>query len=321
MGPACRLSNGRAELRGTAVTDRAAVLNLISIANANRGGETRNFEVRPIFLYGAGLAASGLVFSSIGVVSRLMVVHLIGLEASGTYNASLDLAGQIGGIVAQSVSSVTEPMIFKSFSQGDMGKVQRDFSRGAELLLAAVIPTTVGLVLVSAPLIRLLTGEAFQDTLIQLLPWTIVAVAVSNFNHYYLHIAFQMTNRPVFQIASGVAQFVLLVASSYVLILWNGVLGAVQALLITNLLTMLVTATLARRVFPIPLPWSALLKVSGSALVMTGVVLALPAFPDLPAIELVTKGLTGALVFTTVALVLDICRVRSAGLDFVRRRG
>lgn len=276
-------------------------------------------DVWTVVSYGFGLAISGLVFSSVALISRLMVANMAGLSSAGPYNASLDLAGQIGGIVAMSVYSVIAPTIIRAHAMSDAEEVKRKFKQGGELLVAVVIPATVGLVLVAKPLTTLLTGAAFHDTLPQLLPLAVVGVAIWNLTHYYLHIAFQITSKPFMQVVAGIVQVCLVVVLTYGLILIEGVRGAAWAFIIANAITAILTFWLARTVFPIPIPYTALTKVIFGTAVMACSVYAVDGLVSSTLVQLLVSVVTGAAVYVLLAVILDLCGCRATLARLLQR--
>lgn len=296
----------------------AAILNLVQQSRSTQFSNSRRYNIRTVVVYGSGLAVSGLVFSSMGVISRLMVAHFVGLSSAGPYNASLDLASQVGGIVAMSIFSVIAPVIIRAHADADIEGAKREFRRGGELLMAVIIPSTVGLMLVARPVVTLLTGEAFHETVSQLLPLTVVGVAIWNFNHYYLHIAFQITSRPFLQVLAGIIQLTLVVVFSFVLINLYGVIGAALALIAANAITAVVTFVLARRVFPIPIPVVAIFKISAGTLLMAASVMLVDRLVTPMFAKLIISVVVGGVVYVSFAIATNISDWRTAAMSVVR---
>jgi O-antigen/teichoic acid export membrane protein len=272
---------------------------------------SRTYSFRTVAAYGASMALSGMVFSSAGVFSRLIVAHFSGLAESGPFNASLDLAGQVGSIVAMSVYSVIGPSIIRSYANGDRKGVISQFEYGGELLLAVVAPTTVGMMLVSRPLASLLTGQAYHDAVSQLLPLAILGTAIWNCNHYYIHIAFQITSKPMLQVLYGVVQLVLVAVLTVVLVPFQGPSGGAWAFLISNAFTLVLSFSLARTVFPIPIPIAGGPKVGLSVLAMTLAVDMAMGKVGSPVGQLAAAVPTGVIVYVVCAIVMNICGSRA----------
>jgi O-antigen/teichoic acid export membrane protein len=192
----------------------------------------------------------------------LIITEILGSTVAGAYNAALDLASQVGGIVAMSAYSIIGPSVIKSYATEGVKGAQEHFRRGGELLLAAMLPATVGLMIVSAPLVHLVTGEAFHEVTSEMLPLMILSVCIGSFNNFYLHIAFQITSKPSLQVLSGVIQVICIIASSYILIHAYGAVGGGIALIVSSSVGLVTSFVLARSVFPIRIPIAPLVKIA-----------------------------------------------------------
>lgn len=256
------LPSGTALLIGLAASFLVcAAPNLVSLSGSN-SDQPRQYNFCYVLKFGSALAISGLVFSSMSVIARLMITEILGSTVAGAYNAALDLASQVGGIVAMSAYSIIGPSVIKSYATEGVKGAQEHFRRGGELLLAAMLPATVGLMIVSAPLVHLVTGEAFHEVTSEMLPLMILSVCIGSFNNFYLHIAFQITSKPSFQVLSGVIQVICIIASNYILIHAYGAVGGGIALIVSSSVGLLTSFVLARSVFPIPIPLAPLVKIA-----------------------------------------------------------
>jgi O-antigen/teichoic acid export membrane protein len=296
-----------------------AVTNLWTQAHNNQGSP-RTYDIKTVLTFGSGLAVSGLVFSSISVIPRLMVVSMIGVSSAGPYNAAADMAAQIGGIIGLSVYSIVGPTVIRAYVSSGVEGARKEFIRGGELFFAAMLPATAGLMIVSNPLVSVVTGAAFHDVTAYLLPYMIVSVCLSCFNSFYLHIAFQITSKPFLQVLSGAIQVAVLYVSVYFLIQVDGVRGAAIALIVASLIGVGVTFAFARTVFPIPVPLLILTKVVICTAAMSVVSFYAMQMVNSNIAKLVIAVTSGGATYALLALALNVCNTRTWLAQQFRRR-
>jgi O-antigen/teichoic acid export membrane protein len=304
------IPSGAALLLGLAASFLVfAVLNLISLSYSNHD-QPRQYNFSYVLKFGSALAISGLVFSSMSVIARLIITALMGSSIAGAYNAALDLASQVGGIVAMSAYSIIAPSVIKSYATEGVAGALEHFRRGGELLLATMLPATVGLMIVSGPLVYLVTGAAFHEVTSEMLPLMILSVCIGSFNNFYLHIAFQITSKPSLQVMSGVFQVICITVSNYVLIRAYGAVGGGIALIVSSTVGLLTSFILARSVFPVPIPIVALMKI---AVCTAGMAATASTGVHMGQTNIAKLGYAVALGVSTygiLAFLLDICGIR-----------
>ncbi|AMN43611.1 lipopolysaccharide biosynthesis protein [Rhodoplanes sp. Z2-YC6860] len=278
---------------------------------ARNGIETdHEYSVREILVYGGALAVSGLVFSAGSVLSRLIVASMLGVATAGPYNAAADLASQIGGMIGISIYSIAGPTVIKNFASSGIDRARAEFRKAGEMFLAVALPATVGVVLVADPLVAVVTGPHFHDVTARLLPLMIVSVAISAWNQYHLHIAFQVVSKPGLQVLAGLLQVVSLVAFTYLLIGPFGVEGAAYAFVIASVIGSVVTLALARSIFPVSLPMAGSAKIVACTIGMALVVYVCTHSISENILKLAVGMPAGIAVYGLLALLFDVWDAR-----------
>ena len=101
-----------------------------------------------------------------------------------------------------------------------------------------------------------------------------------------------------------------------------GLKGAIWATLAAYALGLVASIIVARRYFPLPLPWKALVKTSFACLVMAGVVFAVKTPDTMPdVIELFLRAGIGATVYAIVALATNAANCRVLVKDLISKFG
>ncbi|MBY0612840.1 MAG: oligosaccharide flippase family protein [Beijerinckiaceae bacterium] len=268
--------------------------------------------VRRFTIYGLPLALSGLVFSGNSTVSRLIVSSMVGAAAAGHFGAALDVTNQICGIIAASIASILGPTAIKAYKTDGKVEARRKLADGAELFLGAMVPTTIGLVLVSDSFSDVIVGNAFEGPVREMLPVLAVSRGLNVFAQFYLHLGFQIVEQPVRQVVCGATTLIVNALASVILIAMFGLMGAVYALLIGDIVGVLVSIILLRPVFPMPIPLRLIVRVCFCALVMAAACLAVEHVLRFdPRLSLLGTTLVGGLVYCLCAYWLDIARLRT----------
>jgi succinoglycan biosynthesis protein ExoM len=283
---------------------------------------SRSPDSRAIFLYGIGIATSSLLFSSISVTARLVVIAVLGAEASGAYNAAFDFAGQIGTLASLSVLSSIGPRLIKTYETEGAEKAVAAFARGLELLAFAMLPVMAGIALIAGPLARVATGNAFHEPLALLLPYAVVAVSLAALNHSYLQLAFQIRRKPALQILTGATQAVAAPAFAYVGASTGSLIGAALGVITADLLGVAITYLLARSVFPVPIPMVPIAKVVAATAFMSAAVWAVVAVTNNDYLALAIAVPAGAAAYALACYALNVLKIRESisAPTFIARR-
>ena len=271
--------------------------------------------------YGMPLALSGLVISGNSTIARLLVGAMLGADDAGRFGAALDVTSQIAGILAASISSILGPTAIRANKQDGTMAAHAKLTDGAELFLATMIPATVGLILIAHPFGAVVAGPSFEAAVQSMLPLLAVSRGLNAFAQFYLHLGFQIVERPLRQVACGATTLAVNVIASTVLLWAYGVEGAVWGLLLGDVVGVAVSFLLLRPIFAMPLPMAGLFKVAIATAAMVAVCAPIASMlVDRPIAALLVTPVTGAVVYAIAAYGLDIARLRSELADAGVRR-
>lgn len=275
-------------------------------------GDIQRGPTRRFLAYGMPLALSGLVFSGNSTLARLMVADSLGTAAAGQYGAALDITGQIATMIAASVCSTVAPAAIRAYGlQGPAG-ARQELAAGLELFLGVLLPVVVGLAIVAEPFAAVVSGRDFEGVVGKLLPLLVVSRGLNVFSQFYLHLGFQIVEKPLRQVACGAATLAINLVMNFILTRMFGLTGAAVALVLADLGGVLVSFVLLHPVFPMPFPPA---KVAAIVAAVSAMAICCQTAMNLvqgaSSLRLVITIATGVLVYAVVVLIFDICQART----------
>ncbi len=311
-GAAFLFVSGSAVVAGIAAGFAAlSILSLVALLRAAPSERAGDAVIRRFWRYGLPLSLSGLVFSGNATLARLIVGWLLGAEAAGHFGAALDVTSQLTGIVAASVAAIVGPMAIRAHVTSGRSGSSEHLADGAELFLAAMVPVVVGLILVAPLFGEVVAGRAFEAEVGLLMPLLALSRGLNAFAQFYLHIGFQIVERPLRQVVCGAVTLLVNVGASILLIGPFGVLGAAYGIVLGDIVGVLVSILLLRSVFPMPVPLPSLGRVGLAALAMTATCLAVLHGAEMsPTVLLALTVLAGAGTYGLAAVLLDVANLR-----------
>lgn len=262
--------------------------------------------------YGMPLALSGLVFSGNATLARVLVTNMLGATAGGQYGAGLDVTGQLMNMIAGSVCSIMGPAAILAYGKRGREGACDELAKGVELFLAILAPTVIGLALVAGPFAAVVSGQQFEGALGDLLPLLVLSRGLNVFAQFYLHLGFQIIEKPLRQVVCGATTLIVNLVLTVVLTKQYGLEGAAVAIFIADICGVAISFVLLHPVFPMPFPPRKVAPVLIATCVMAvacrieQVLYAGPVHQQLIA----TIGV-GILAYGLTALLLDICHART----------
>lgn len=274
-------------------------------------------EVKRFLVYGVPLTLSGLAFAGNSTAARAMVAAILGAGDAGRFGAALDVTTQLAGIVAASVSAIVAPLAIRACRDGGMAAARARLGDGAELMLAALAPATAGLIILAQSFGDIVVGPRFEQAAQVLIPLLAISRAIDAFSQYYLHLGFQILERPSLQVVCGGATLIVNVSLAAILLPTQGVQGAVYGLLIGDIVGLAVSFFLLRTMFPMPIPVHSLVRVGACTALMIAVCAPLAhSLEARPLSSLLIVPVAGVLVYGLAAYALDIAKIRTQSIRF-----
>jgi len=152
------------------------------------GGRPRfGFDLRvarDLLAYGKFITGSSIVLFIANEVDSAAVGKMLGPEQLGYYAMAMTTATMVTANLSKAASSIMMPAY--SQLQTDLPALRNAYLRTLSLVMLVVLPTTLGLITVAEPLVRVVFGERWMPTVV---PLQILAVfgfvrALVSFNGY-----------------------------------------------------------------------------------------------------------------------------------------
>jgi O-antigen/teichoic acid export membrane protein len=214
-------------------------------------GRPRNFRSHAIdaLRFGVPLIPHVIGGLMIVTVDRFIIAGLLGLASAGIYMVAVQI-GQVLGLLADAFNKAYAPWLMRQLSgpTDDITRVR--IVRGTYLYFMIAICTALAIGITAPVIVGLMVGTAFQDA-----QTIVIYIALG----YAFSACYLMVTNYIFYesrtallayvtFATGVINIVL----TYILVHRNGVVGAGQAFMISQLLAFFGTWWLSQRVHRMP---------------------------------------------------------------------
>lgn len=200
-------------------------------------------HARRALRYGVPLVFHALGATAVAMTDRTLITNLVGIDETGLYVVAAQIAMVIT-FVADSFNRAYAPWLFQKLKEDDPA-VRRRIVIGTYWYYAGVL-SLAGLLIIGAPaLIGLLVGPKFSAST-QYIFWLSLASAFGGM-YYMVTLYIQFSGKTEQLAAVTLSVGALNVLLCYVLIHWQGGIGAAQATAISQLLTFLATWAIAAR--------------------------------------------------------------------------
>lgn len=259
--------------------------------------------------YGLPLTATFALGFVVNSSDRFLLGWLINTETAGLYSVGYDLAKNSLGMFMMVVNLAAYPLAVRAFEQKGTEAAQEQLSQNATALLAIGLPATTGFALLSPNIAAAFLGPDFSEYAANLMPWIICGALLAGIKSYYFDLSFQLGSRTMMQVWITLAAAALNVALNLWWIPRFGIMGAAYSTVATFALSLVLSWSLGRRIFPLLFPTRDLFKITLATAVMIAV---LVPFRDLHGNWILAGQLfMGTLVFGAMACFLDVGGIRS----------
>ena len=262
--------------------------------------------------FGTPITVSGLLFAVHMALDRLAVFKLLGPEAAGQYGASADFVRQCIIYPALSASLAIAPLAIRTFSQSGSDAARRHLVVAGELLLALILPAVAGIAVAAPDIAAVVFGPLYRASAQSLLPIIACAWLFQVMSQHYVHLSFNLAQRPALYIGHGLATLAVNAALMVPMVQAFGQQGAAYSLMIAEAAGLAAGWGLARRAFPLPGLGRALARtLLASAVMGVAAALVARAFAAPGIVSLLAVVATGLAVYAAAALALDLVGTRA----------
>ena len=277
----------------------------------------RHFDMamaRRLFVFGWAMALVRAIGAASFAADRFLLEFIIGTDAVGFYTAAYQLAQTTIITIGAGIGSATYSLAVRAVESGEPAAVTRQLSRNSTLLLALLLPASVGAAMVSPTLAKLFVGPEYVAPVAGMTAWMALAAFFSGFRANYFDHAFQLghkTHRLLAVVAVTAAVNLLL---EILLIPRFGAVGVAIANLIAGAVGLAAAAWAARAVMAMPIAWRDAAKIAIAVLAMA--LFLWPRYGRGDLLSLAAAVLGGAAIYAAVLLAFNAMDLRSV----VKRR-
>lgn len=294
----------------------ALLIDLPFMLKRAKGGKIEKDRTRAYFAYGMPICFSLMLAYILSQGDLFFINHYMGNLSVGEYNAGYNLANRSLDVLFVWIAMAVTPIAITTLEQDGLEKTKEILKSYGEFLLLIILPAATGIALVAEPA-GFVLGESVRAEAVKIMPWIAFAGVMNGFITYYAQRAFMLSRKTGTLAATMVLPVLINVGLNIWLIPIHGLKGAVWATLIAYGVGLVLTLAVARRSFPLPMPFKALAQCTFASLVMAGVVLALPEtideWPDFA--ELMAKASVGIVVYAIVAFGINAANCRKIITD------
>ncbi|MCA1060806.1 oligosaccharide flippase family protein [Rossellomorea aquimaris] len=272
--------------------------------------------IREVVIYSVPFIAALSMEAIILNTDRYLIGWMMDTKAVGIYAVSYDLAKQILFLLMMIINLAAYPLVVKALETGGIKECQKQLNQNTTLLLMVSFPATAGMILLSSSFTDIFLGEQFQGKAAIIFSLIAFAIFIQGFKMYYFDLAFQLGKNTKLQIWPVLAAAVLNVLLNLLLIPKYGIFGSAYATIISYILSVLLSAWIGKRIFPLTFP----IKEVGKIIIATGI-MGITIWPALSLNGIsgfIAQIIIGMIVYTIVILILNVSNFRN--LFFKRLR-
>jgi O-antigen/teichoic acid export membrane protein len=257
------------------------------------------------------LALCGIISAVYAAIDRLAVAYLISNDAAGQYGVASDLSRQMIGILAASVGAAVSPIAFRTMTTRGAVATSEHMADSFELLLVIVGPVAIWLAICGPMFADVAMGQQFAASVSLLLPTLAFARFFGAIMNYYVHVSFQLAERPFLQLVNAIFMLCLYAALMIPFVKLGGLPGAAAAAFASELCGLAFGLWLTRKGFRFDLA----LQRSGRVVAALGSMAlssygTMHIFSQSALTSLICATFVGGLIYFAALLLFDIAEIR-----------
>ncbi|WP_017931781.1 oligosaccharide flippase family protein [Robiginitomaculum antarcticum] len=285
-----------------------------------KGGVFQGQRSKDYLLYGLPICFSLILEYALSTSDRFVIAYLLTDADVGRYSAGYGLANRSIDVLFIWIGLAITPHLVRTLESAGLETCLVELKSYGAILLLVTMPAAVGLGLVAQPA-SLLLGEDVREVGRQIIPWIVGAGVINGMISYYIQRAFMLGGKTIMLPVAMITPMIINIALNFILLPRFGVMGAVYATLISYSLGVVMAFAMARRYFPLPLPWEAFVKCALACAAMAAGVLALPLADDINAfVEVAIKGAVGASIYCVIVVATNAADCRTLIRDILSHK-
>ena len=295
------------------------LIDLPFMLKRQKGGQFQMDRAKRYAAYGLPLCVSLLLGYMLNTSDVYVIAAIMGESSAGQYNAGYNLANRTLEIMFVWISMAMTPAAVTAFEK-DGTEASQDVMRsyGASLLWLAM-PAAVGIALVSKDA-GFILGESVRAEAVTVMPFIAFAGLINGLLTYYVQRAFMLSGHTKSIVWTMVPAVIVNLALTILLVPQFGLMGAVAATIVGYAIAFAIAVIVARRHYPLPLPFLATAKISLACGVMALCVFALPLQGFEPGfVTLMIKAVVGGTAYVATCWVFNAADCRTLILTTLDR--
>ncbi|MEM3507603.1 MAG: oligosaccharide flippase family protein [Candidatus Bathyarchaeia archaeon] len=136
-----------------------------------------NYPLKPIIIYLIPLLISNLLLFTSNYIDVFMAMVYLKTSELGAYNVAITASSSLILIILASMISTLLPAISGTYGKGGIKAVENAFTKSTRYMAMIYSPAAFGLASISLPLIQLIAGEIYLDSVIPLAIISISSIA------------------------------------------------------------------------------------------------------------------------------------------------
>ena len=299
----------------------AAALSTLMFGSSNWRGTSlkrpNQDARRDLVRYGVPISLAALLAYATVSLDRFLISYFMDRSSVGQYSAGFEVTNYAIQVAMVVVNLAGVPLVVRALEREGMHAAREHLIQQGVLLLASAVPITVACVVIAENISAVLLGAAFGQASAAIMPWLALATIILAFRAYYFDLAFQLAERTDYQLLVAAFTLVVGAAANIALIPRYGISGAAYAFLIAAGASLAVSVVLGKRVFQIPVPLGAYLRVVAAGALMAG---TLKLTSDARGLEaLMIQLMMGVSAYALGLVMLNVAGCRTTLATLIRR--
>lgn len=250
--------------------------------------------------------------SAVGLLSSTFQRYVLfaagGSTPVGIYAAASDFSQQTVGLLIGTATLAGQPLAFRARDLGDHEQLAEQLRNNARLVFGIGLPAAAGLIALSDPISQIYLGPRFHVQSGTVIAISAVIMLFSGLRASYFEQVFEIARKTRAVAINTLLRILLTLALSPLAIGRYGVVGAAAAMLVAELVGLLLSVILAKRLMQVPIPVQSLLKIVAATCVMLTAMTCIPGRATLAGLAAAVAA--GVLVYGGVMMLSHLSGVR-----------
>jgi O-antigen/teichoic acid export membrane protein len=199
---------------------------------------------------------------------RFIVNDMIGVAAAGLFAVGYGLGQRAAAVAAMLVTAAAYPLAVKSMEEKGSNAAMQQLSDNGALLLAAIIPTTIGVFMLRDEIVSLLIAETFRTTTLAILPFSVLAGSIRSVRAHFCDQVFLLHNRTRISAVVSAVEALAAVGFGIAGTLAWGIVGAAIASVAATLLAAIISFSIGLARFHLAIPFTHLARIAVASATM-----------------------------------------------------